>query len=551
MRGTILTALVWICVAPPASMTLATTPAPDTILFNGKIFTAERQQFVQALAIQGDRIAAVGNSEQIRKMAGSLTKLIDLRGRVVIPGLNDAHNHMRIRPANWVDLQFTGPIPRRSELMQAIREAAQKYPPGTFLAATIGTAVFRDTTVDRARLDGVAPSHPVILTTFTGHAAILNSAALTKLGIGENEADPLGGRYERTSDGKLNGVLREYATVRLSRRIGDITSDQDAISELRVTLADSAEHGITTLQIMSEKMPPGRYVDLLKQVPNSIRLRIMRMPMTSTSGRDNSEGQSIPRNPSPLITVSGTKWLLDGVPVEGTFAPRAAKPGLHFFGDLQMSLPPRELDAMLRETVQSGDQLLVHVTGYPASAAMLEAMQNSGGEQEWVPRRVRFEHGDALFPDLIPRVKRLGVIVVEQGTHLDMTEIAPELMPSVGAEKSQPMRSLLAAGIPLVLSSDEDGPSNPFLEILLATKHPNHPSEAISREEAVIAYTRTAAYAEFAEKEKGSLAPGKLADLAVLSQDIFTVPSGDLPETVSIMTIVGGKMIYDAHLLMR
>jgi predicted amidohydrolase YtcJ len=549
MRGTILTALVWICVAPPASMTLATTPAPDTILFNGKIFTAERQQFVQALAIQGDRIAAVGDSEQIRKMAGSLTKLIDLRGRVVIPGLNDAHNHMRIRPANWVDLQFTGPIPRRSELIQAIREAAQKYPPGTFLAATIGTAIFRDTTVDRARLDGVAPSHPVILTTFTGHAAILNSAALTKLGIGENEADPLGGRYERTSDGKLSGVLREYATVRLSRRIGDMTSDQDAISELRVTLADSAEHGITTLQIMSEKMPPGRYVDLLKQVPNSIRLRIMRMPMTSTSGRDNSEGQSIPRNPSPLITVSGTKWLLDGVPVEGTFAPRAAKPGLHFFGDLQMSLPPRELDAMLRETVQSGDQLLVHVTGYPASAAMLERMQNSGAEQEWVPRRVRFEHGDALFPDLIPRVKRLGVIVVEQGTHLDMAEIAPELMPSVGAEKSQPMRSLLAAGIPLVLSSDEDGPSNPFLEILLATKHPNHPSEAISREEAVIAYTRTAAYAEFAEKEKGSLAPGKLADLAVLSQDIFTVPSGDLPETVSIMTIVGGKMIYDAHLL--
>jgi predicted amidohydrolase YtcJ len=408
MRGMTLTALVWICIALPPSMTRAATPAPDTILFNGKIFTAERQQFVQALAIQGGRIAAVGDSEQVRKMAASPTKLIDLGGRVVIPGLNDAHNHMRIRPANWVDLQFTGPIPKRSELMQAIHEAAYKYPPGTFLAATIGTAIFRDTTVDRARLDAVAPSHPVILMTFTGHAAILNSAALTKLGISENEADPLGGRYERTRDGKLSGVLREYATVRLSRRIGDLTSDKDAIAELRDTLADSAEHGITTLQIMSEKMPPGRYVDLSRQVPNSIRLRIMRMPMTSTKGRDTSEGQSIPRNPSPLITVSGTKWLLDGVPVEGTFAPRSAKPGLRFFGDLQMSLPPRELDAMLRETVQSGDQLLVHVTGYAAATAMLQAMQNSGGEREWVPRRVRFEHGDALFPDLIPRASDWG-----------------------------------------------------------------------------------------------------------------------------------------------
>jgi predicted amidohydrolase YtcJ len=555
MRGLILAALVWICVVLPASITLAATPAPDTILFNGKIFTAEGQEFVQALAIQEDRIEAVGDSAEIRKLAGSSTRQIDLGGRTVIPGLNDAHNHMRIRPAGLVDLQFTGPNPRRPEVMQAIANAVSKCPPGTFLSATISTAIFRDSTVDRASLDLVAPNHPVILTTFTGHASILNSAALTKLGIGENEPDPLGGRYEHSEDGRLSGVLREYASVRVSRRLADLTSDKDAIVELRETLADAAEHGITTMQVMSEKMPPTRYVDLLKQVPTSIRVRIMRMPMTTSSGRDLSEGRSVPRNPSPLITVSGTKWLLDGVPIEGTFAPRqglASSPMRRtepFFGNLQMSLPIKELDAMLRETLQTGDQLLVHVTGYSASAAMLDAMQNAGGEKVWATRRVRFEHGDALFPDLIPRVKQLGIIVVEQGTHLDMSAIAPEVMPSIRAEKSQPMQSLLAAGIPLVLSSDEDGPSNPFLEIMLATKHPNHPSEAISRKQAVIAYTLTAAYAEFAEKEKGSLAPGKLADLTVLSQDIFTVSSEDLPRTVSVVTLVGGKMIYDAHRL--
>jgi len=376
-----------------------------------------------------------------------------------------------------------------------------------------------------------------------------------KLGIGENEPDPLGGRYERSQDGRLSGVLREYASVRVSRGLADLTSDKDAIVELRETLADAAEHGITTLQVMAEKMTPARYVDLLKQVPTPLRVRIMRMPPTTSSGRDLSEGLSTPRNLSPLITVSGSKWLLDGVPIEGTFAPRQrlvsspSAPIEPFFGSLQMSLPTKELDAMLRETIQTGDQLLVHVSGYAASAAMLDAMQNAGGEKVWATRRVRFEHGDALFPDLLPRVKRLGIIVVEQGTHLDMAEIAPELMPRIRAEKSQPMRSLLAAGIPLVLSSDEDGPSNPYLEIMLAIKHPNHPSEAISREQAVVAYTRTAAYAEFAEKEKGSLAPGKLADLAVLSQDIFTVPSEDLPKTISVMTMVGGKMIYDAHVL--
>jgi predicted amidohydrolase YtcJ len=547
--------LLWLCVVLPASMTLAATSVPDTVLFNGKIFTAAGQQFVQSLAIQGDRIQAVGNSAQMRKLAGSSTKQIDLGGRAVIPGLNDAHNHMRIRPANLVDLQFTGPNPKRPEVMQAIAEVVLKYPPGTFISATISTAIFKDSTVDRGSLDLVAPDHPVILTTFTGHAAILNSAALTKLGIGENEADPLGGRYERTSDGRLSGVLREYATVRLSRALADLTSDKDAIMELRETLTDAAEHGITTLQVMSEKMPPARYVNLLEQVPASIRLRIMRMPMTTSNGRDTSEGQSVPRSHSPLIAVSGTKWLLDGVPIEGTFAPRQGQALIPvtqaqpFFEHLQMSLPVRELDAMLRETIQSGDQLLVHVTGYVASAAMLDAMQRAGGEQEWATRRVRFEHGDALFPDLIPRVKRLGIIVVEQGTHLDMTEIAPELMPSIRAEKSQPMRSLLAAGIPLVLSSDEDGASNPFLEIMLAAKHPNHPSESITRKQAVIAYTLTAAYAEFAEKEKGSLEPGKLADLAVLSQDIFAVPMDDLPKTISVMTLVAGKVVYDAHLL--
>jgi predicted amidohydrolase YtcJ len=555
MRKILMTVSIGIWLVMPTSTALAAGAAPETVLFNGKIFTAEGKRFVEAIAIQAGRIEAVGESAQIRKLAGSSTTQIDLRSRTVIPGLNDAHNHMRIRPADLVDLQFSAPNPKRPEVMQAITDAVSKYPTGTFLSATIGTAIFQDTTVDRASLDLVAPNHPVVLTTFTGHASILNSAALLKLGIGENEPDPLGGRYERSQDGRLSGVLREYASVRVSRGLADLTSDKDAIVELRETLADAAEHGITTLQVMAEKMTPARYVDLLKQVPTPLRVRIMRMPPTTSSGRDLSEGLSTPRNLSPLITVSGSKWLLDGVPIEGTFAPRQrlvsspSAPIEAFFGSLQMSLPTKELDAMLRETIQTGDQLLVHVSGYAASAAMLDAMQNAGGEKVWATRRVRFEHGDALFPDLLPRVKRLGIIVVEQGTHLDMAEIAPELMPRIRAEKSQPMRSLLAAGIPLVLSSDEDGPSNPYLEIMLAIKHPNHPSEAISREQAVVAYTRTAAYAEFAEKEKGSLAPGKLADLAVLSQDIFTVPSEDLPKTISVMTMVGGKMIYDAHVL--
>jgi len=168
---------------------------------------------------------------------------------------------------------------------------------------------------------------------------------------------------------------------------------------------------------------------------------------------------------------------------------------------------------------------------------MLDAMQATGGEKVWTGRRVRFEHGDGLFPDLVPRAKQFGVVVVQNPTHLAGVKLA----------HAQPLRSLLADGIPVALGSD--GPMNPYLNIMLASTHPNRPSEAMSREQAVTAYTLTSAYAEFTEKDKGSLETGKLADFTVLSQDIFSVPPQELPNTESILTMVGGKIVYDAKSL--
>lgn len=174
---------------------------------------------------------------------------------------------------------------------------------------------------------------------------------------------------------------------------------------------------------------------------------------------------------------------------------------------------------------------------------MLNAMQSVGGTETWTTRRVRFEHGDGLTPDLIQRAKEMGVVVVQNPTHLAVVRMFPDLSGRFEKIKAQPLRSLLAAGIPVALGSD--GPMNPYLNIMLASVHPNRPSEAITREQAVIAYTLTAAYAEFAEKDKGSLETGKLADLAVLSQDIFTVDPSELLKTESVLTIVGGKIVYD------
>jgi predicted amidohydrolase YtcJ len=208
---------------------------------------------------------------------------------------------------------------------------------------------------------------------------------------------------------------------------------------------------------------------------------------------------------------------------------------------LPLTFSEKEMEAILQESLANNSPLMVHVSGYLSAAAMLDAMDATGGKKVWDGKRVRFEHGDGLYPDLIPRAKEMGIVVVENPTHFDAGLLPAE---RVGTKEVQPFRTLLAAGIPLALGSD--GPMNPYLNIMLACIDPSRPTEAITREQAVTAYTLTSAYAEFAEKEKGSLEPGKLADLAVLSRDIFEVPLADLPRTESVLTMVGGKIVYNS-----
>ncbi len=430
----------------------------------------------------------------------------------------------------------------------AIAAAALKAPQGTFIFGEMAWKIFRDPSVNRNTLDQVAPDNPVILQTLSNHAWIINSAALARAGLRDGQPDPDGGRYEKSPDGKLTGVIREYAVFDIERTFANQISEADALAELRKTLSAAAKWGITTIQDMPNSMPPDRAVALLEKMPTPIRVRVMRMPVTTPAGRDIQEGRPAPHSSNPLITVSGTKWMLDGTPLEGTFAPRNDPATVEYFVlHEQLTFPKTELAAMLRESLHDHDQLLLHVSSYPPAAAMLNAMQSAGGAQVWAKQRVRFEHGDGLIPDLIPQVKKMGIVVVQNPTHLALANFNPGLRNVFQKTKTQPLRSLLVAGIPVALGSD--GPTNPYLNIMLASLHPNRPSEALTREQAVIAYTLTSAYAEFAEKDKGSLEPGKLADLAVLSQDIFTVDASDLPKTESLLTMVGGKIVYDAKVI--
>ena len=519
--------------------------APDLVLLNGKIFSAEpARPYVQALAIGGGRILAAGADADISALAGPKTRRVDLKGHVVIPGLNDAHYHLRVEPPGAVEVDTKSFDPSWEALRAALARRIAHTPGGTLLEASIGATVFNDVRVDRQELDALSTTHPVILSTLTGHAEIRNSAALALAGIRESIQDPAGGRYERDAHGRLTGVLREYAVTNADRAMADATPDAAATRQLARQLHEACGYGITTLQDMSNYLTPARAVRLLSSVPTPIRVRVIRMSGTTPAGRDTAEGAGVAANPAPLITVSGIKWFADGVPLEFTLLPRGTHPDWRganfddFVGQVPLTFPAPELAAMFRESQVYHQPLLLHVTGYPAAAALLSAMEASGGAAAWADKRVRFEHGDGLFPDLIPRVRALGVVVVQNPTHFAV--LGEDVL-----HKSQPVRSLLAAGIPAAFGSD--GVANPFLNLMLAVTHPHQHSEGIPLEQALIAYTRTGAYAEFTEGDKGTLAPGRYADLAVLSQDIFTVPLAKLPSTRSLLTIVNGRVACETH----
>ncbi len=533
---------------PVAPLMTHAAAQADLILFNGKVFVGRSDHAqAEAIAIRGERILAVGSNYEIQALSGAGTKRIDLGGRLLIPGLNDAHYHLSVVPADTIEVKLKTRDPIWEEVRAALTDSAATTPRGTLLLAEISATVFNDTRVDRAALDAVTKDHSVILGTLTGHAEIMNTPALARAGVDEAIRDPLGGRFERDATGRLTGVAREYAVLQVDRHLADLTSDVDARRQLQKDLERAAEWGITSIQDMSNVIEPKRAVRLLSAIPTPIRVRVIRMPLTTPGGRDLREGRSLAEHPAPLISVSGTKWFTDGVPLEFTFDPRgshnwAAQPFDETVRILPMTFEPDELTAMLREALQNNDPLLLHVSGYPAAAAILTAMEQTGGARVWASRRVRFEHGDGLLPDLIPRAKAMGIVVVQNPTHFAV--LGEEVM-----QLAQPVKTLSDAGIPLALGSD--GPLNPYLNIMLAVTHPHHHAEGLTREQAVIAYTQGSAYAEFTERDKGTLEPGKLADLAVLSQNIFEAPILSLPQTRALLTLVGGHIAYDAHVLGR
>ena len=529
----------------PCAGQAQTTRPPDLILAGGKVFTADpARPWAEAVAVRGDRIVAVGTTAEVVRLAGRSTRTIRLGGQVVVPGFNDAHDH--IGGAEFGVRFETGaapmPDPGPAVVLDSLAALARRTPPGSWLRTSVGLRILEDTAAHRAALDRAAPRHPVLLTAWTGHGAVVNSAGLRALGIPDDVPDPLGGWYERDSAGRLTGVMHEYAQWAALRRLYSEVDDQAVVASLRGYAAEAVRLGITSTQVMNGYLDPVKTVRVLRAARLPIRIRAIPYLMTGAAGRRVAEWAAVERRPAPLTVISGTKWVLDSTPIERNAfmrAPYADRPGWRG----RFDLPPDTIRAILREALATREPLMLHVAGDSTPRLLFALMRELAPDSVWRPLRVRIEHGDWLAGDLLAVARRLGVVLVQNPTHLALDPaMLRQRFGGIPAEFQQ-LRSVLAAGVPLAFGSD--GPRSPFLNLMFAVTHPTHPGEALTREQAVAAYTRGSAYAEFAEREKGTLAPGMLADLAVLSQDIFTVPARALPATTSVLTLVGGAILHD------
>jgi predicted amidohydrolase YtcJ len=524
-------------------------PAPTLIFRNGKIFTADSARFfVQAIAIRDSTVMATGSSDSIGRLAGKGTIVVDLGLKTVVPGFNDAHDHVTAElPATRVTISGAElPDPTWAELADSLRATVTRAPAGGWIYAEIGERVLSDPAARRSALDRLAPHNPVRLQAWTGHGMIVNSAALKAVGVGDTIADPLGGRFERDRAGRLTGLIEEYAEWTVWRRMPVTDSAHSAAFLARAT--DGIKLGITTIQNMMTAADAPTTARLLPRLSLPSRLRIIRFPLTTRNGTAVAEWRALTRPARSPITVGGTKWILDGTPVERLAMlrlPYADRPGWRG----RLDFPPDTVRAMLAEILAARDQPILHAVGDSSIGLALATMAALAPDSTWRLLRPRIEHGEGLTPDLFPLARRLGVTVVQNPTHLALQPIAAARLGPERLRVLQPLRSLLSNRIQLALGSD--GPQSPFLNLMLAVIHPDNPPEAITMIEAVTAYTAGSAAAEFAEGWKGRLVPGMVADLAVLSADIFTLQPEQLPATTSVLTLVGGRPVWDPGRMVR
>lgn len=503
------------------------------------------------MAVTNGKIVAIGiDTEGILKLKGPNTEVIDLDGKFVMPGFNDAHVHLASGGFEKLDINLTG-TKSVEEMKQRIAARAQSAGPGEWLVGRgWDHTLWSDQRLPtRQDLDSVTGDHPAIFTRVDGHIAVANSAALKSMGINSQSPDPHGGKIDRDEKGEPTGILRETAKDSDITRLPKPTADQRRRA-IELSLQDAARWGITSAQDNSQWEDFLVYEQLEKE--GKLTLRISEWLPFDASLEQLERMRSYHPADDPMLHTAMLKGFMDG-----SLGSRTAAMLTPYSDDLKNSgLPRYEQDALNDKTAQraeAGFQIGFHAIGDRAARMALEAF--AAGEEHSKKRdfRFRIEHDQVIAPEDFKKFKKFGVIASMQPNHLltDMNWAEGHLGPQ-RAKHSYAWKEFLDDGIPLAFGTDYPvEPITPFRGLYAAVTRKNEagtkeyfPEQKITIQQAIAAYTTGSAFAQFAEKEKGLLQPGMLADFVVLDRDILQVAPAEILKTRVLRTVVGGKTVY-------
>jgi predicted amidohydrolase YtcJ len=569
--------LVALCNSIPlmvcAAQSQPKNPRADLILIHGNIYTGlvstssfHESERVQAVAVRGDRIEATGTDDEILRLKGPDTKIIDLGGHFLMPGFNDAHLHLFSAGLEKLSLDLKG-VKSLDEFRDRLRQRVQKTPEGEWIVGGGWDETLwpMKELPSRMDLDEITTDHPIYLERVDGHIAVANSMAFELAGITAATQDPSGGQFDRELSGSPSGIVRETACA-LIKNVIPPTTPQQRRAALELALQDLAEGGITSAQDYSpgDSQPWENFqvFEALEQ-EGKLTVRISEWIPFDLPLDELQKYRSLHSSSDPMLHTGMLKAFMDGSLGSHTAAmlqPYSDEPG-------KSGLPRYEqakLTEMTKERLDAGFQIGFHAIGDKGVQMALDAF--TAAEKDAIAKnvkaadggsdyRLRIEHAQVTNPAQVAQFKQLKVIASMQPSHL-LTDMhwAMARLGEQRAAYSYAWAEFLHAGVPLAFGTDYPvEPVAPFRGLYAAITRKSEdgqsdyfPDQKLTIDQAIASYTKGAAFAEFEEKEKGTLAPGMLADFVELDRDITAIPAKEILGTKVLRTIVGGKIIYEA-----